>query len=340
MRSTVTPRELVKRSLELCSPPRIPRQLWLLPWAIDHYPKEVAEIQARFPDDIVTSPPFYKEALRTSGEEYAPGIFVDEWGCVFENRQKGVMGEVKEPLVKDWKDWETVRLPTERLSLDAERVNDFCRTTDRFVLAKTGARPFEQLQFLRRPENLFLDLIDRPPELFRLLERVQAFYLEEMTLWAETDVDALVFSDDWGSQSSLLVSPSLWRRMFKPLYRDYIDIGHRHGKYVFMHSDGCIADILPDLVELGLDALNSQLFCLDIEELGRIYGGKITFWGEIDRQYLLPFGTPAKIEAAVKKVHECLYREGGVIAQCEFGVGARPENVRAVFEAWETISSG
>jgi len=137
----MTPRELVKRSLELRSPARIPRQLWLLPWVIDHRPKEVAEIQARFPDDIVTSPPFYKETPRTSGEEYVPGIFVDEWGCVFENRHKGVMGEVKEPLLKDWKDWETVRVPRERLSVEAERVDDFCRSTDRFALAKTGARP-------------------------------------------------------------------------------------------------------------------------------------------------------------------------------------------------------
>lgn len=242
--------------------------------------------------------------------------------------------------MKDWKDWESVRVPRERLSVDAERVNDFCRTTDCFVLARTSARPFELLQFLRKPENLFLDLIDQPPEFCRLLERVQAFYLEEMTLWADTEVDALVFNDDWGSQSSLLISPFLWRKMFKPLYQSYIDIGHRYGKYVFMHSDGYIAEILPDLVELGLDALNSQLFCLDIEELGRSYGGKLTFWGEIDRQLLLPFGTPAEIEAAVRKVHDCLYREGGVIAQCEFGVGAKPENVRAVFEAWERILSG
>jgi hypothetical protein len=336
----MTPRELVKRSLELRSPVRVPRQLWLLPWAIDRHPKEVAEIQARFPDDIVTSPPFYKEALRTAGEEYAPGIFIDEWGCVFENRQRGIMGEVKEPLIRDWREWETVRVPRERLSVNTERVNDFCRTTDRFVLAKTSARPFEQLQFLRKPENLFLDLVDQPPELLRLLERIHSFYLEEMTLWAETEVDALVFSDDWGSQSSLLVSPSLWRRMFKPLYRDYIDVGHQYGKYVFMHSDGCIADILGDLVELGLDALNSQLFCMDIEELGRSYAGKLTFWGEIDRQYLLPFGTAAEVAAAVENVHVCLDREGGVIAQCEFGVAAKPENVRAVFEAWEKIFLG
>lgn len=331
----MTPRQIVLKTLEFQSPPRIPRQLWILPWAIDRYPDEVADIQARFPDDIVTAPAFYKEPLQTFGQEYQPGIFIDEWGCVFENRQAGVMGEVREPLVKDWKDWEKVRVPQERLSVDKEAVDAFCRGTDRFVLANTCVRPFELLQFIRKPENLFLDLSDRPSELLRLLERIHSFYVEEMALWADTEVDALVFSDDWGSQSSLLISPWLWREIFKPLYEEYIDIAHCHGKYVFMHSDGYIVDIFPDLLEIGVDALNCQLFCMDIEELGRNYGGKLTFWGEIDRQYLLPFGTPAEIAAAVKKVRDCLYRQGGVIAQCEFGVGARPENIRAVFEAWE-----
>ncbi|MGQ9672966.1 MAG: uroporphyrinogen decarboxylase family protein [Candidatus Aminicenantales bacterium] len=331
------PRELVFRTLEFRSPQRVPRQLWLLPWALNRYPREIAEIQTRFPDDIVIAPAFYRESLKTSGKEYEPGLFIDEWGCVFENRQEGVMGEVKEPLLKDWKDWPTVQVPRERLSVDRERVNAFCRSTDRFVLANTRVRPFEQLQFIRKSENLFLDLVDLPAELFCLLERIHAFYLEEMTLWAETEVDALVFSDDWGSQNALLISPSLWRKIFRPLYEDYVDIGHRHGKYVFMHSDGFIFDVLSDLVEIGVDALNAQLFCMNIEEIGENYAGRLTFWGEIDRQVLLPFGTRDEIVAAVKRVHHCLYRKGGVIAQCEFGVGAKPENVRAVFEVWENL---
>ncbi len=334
----MTPREIVRRTLEFQSPPRIPRQLWLLPWAAEHYPREVAEIQAMFPDDLVSSPPFYQQAPRTVGEEYKPGVFVDEWGCVFENRQSGVVGEVKEALLKDWKEWETIRVPRERLSVDQEKVDDFCRSTDCFVLASTRVRLFEQLQFIRKPENFFLDLVDQPPELFLLLNRIHAFYLEEMTLWAETEVDALVFSDDWGSQSSLFISPSLWRRMFKPLYAEYVEIGHRYGKYVFMHSDGYIAEILPDLIEIGLDALNAQLFCMNIEELGRNYAGKLTFWGEIDRQYLLPFGTPEEITTAVKRLYDSFYRQGGVIAQCEFGVGAKPENIKAVFQAWQNFS--
>jgi hypothetical protein len=333
----MTSRELVRQTLEFSSPPRIPRQLWLLPWAEHHYPEELARIREKYPDDLLNAPPYYLQALPTSGDEYLPGIYIDEWGCAFENRQKGLIGEVKEPLLADWRDWEKVRIPRERLSVDVARVNDFCFNHDEFILSRWLGKPFEQLQFIRRSDNLYLDLAERPPELFRLLGRMHEFYCAETEIWAQTEVDALVFSDDWGGQHSLLIAPALWQEIFKPLYKDYIDIAHRHGKYSFMHSDGDITAILPDLVELGLDAVNSQLFCMDIEDLGRRFRGLLTFWGEIDRQRLLPFGTADEVRMAVRRVRDALFSAGGVIAQCEFGAGANPANVAMVFQAWEEV---
>lgn len=331
----MTSRGLVVDSLEFRAPARVPRQLWTLPWAEMTWPAELAAIRRRFPDDIVTSPAFLREPLRTQGEEYAPGTYIDEWGCRFESRQAGIIGQVKDPVIKRWADLGSVRVPRERLSVDLGKVDRFCRDSDALVLSKTVVRPFELIQFLRGPENLYADLAERPDGLFRLIEKVHAFYKEEMELWASTGVDALSFADDWGGQKSLLVSPALWRELFKPLYRDYVEIAHRHGQYAFMHSDGHIAAILPDLVEIGVDALNAQLFTMDVAAIGERFAGRLTFWGEIDRQHLLPYGTPAGVAAAVRTVRQALWRQGGVIAQCEFGIGARPENVAAVFEAWD-----
>jgi hypothetical protein len=335
----MTSREIVKRTLEFRSPFRIPRHLWLLPWASIYFPVELARIQKDFPDDIVYSPPFFKKTPPTQGDEYAPGIFIDEWGCLIENRQTGIIGEVKEPFLKSWSDIDTVRPPLDRLSVDTGRVNAYCKSSDKFVVAGCRVRPFEQLQFLRKSVNLYMDLAEQPKGLFVLLERIHEFYKQELELWAGTDVDALLFSDDWGGQKSLLISPALWRTMFKPLYKEYVDIAHRSGKFMFMHSDGYIMDIFPDLVEIGIDAVNSQVFCMDMESLGRRFRGKITFWGEIDRQHILPYGTPEEVRAAVGRAWGSLYDHGGVIAQCEFGIGAKPENVRLVFETWNRISS-
>jgi hypothetical protein len=311
--------------------------MWTLPWTEIHHPGELKKINDRFPDDIAWCPVELKEPPQTTGDPYAIGIYIDEWGCVFNNRQRGVIGEVKEPLVKTWEDLSKVKPPIGGLSVDIEQTNAYCQNTDLFVVAPTGARPFERLQFLRGTEELFIDFALKPVELHSLIDHVHQFFLKELEVWAKTDVDALFFQDDWGSQNNLLISPQTWREIFKPLYKEYIDLAHQHGKYAFMHSDGNIEKIYPDLIELGLDAVNSQLFCMDIEDLGQKYGGKITFWGEIDRQHTLPFGSLNEVEQAVNRVNEHLYHNGGVIAQCSFGVGVKPANVEQVFKTWEDL---
>jgi uroporphyrinogen-III decarboxylase len=164
---------------------------------------------------------------------------------------------------------------------------------------------------------------------------VHDFYLRELKLLAPAAADAITFKDDWGTQSSLLISPKKWRKLFKPLYAEYCRIIHEAGKYVFFHSDGQISAIYPDLIEIGVDAINSQLFCMDIEALAARYKGRITFWGEVDRQHVLAFGTPADVRAAVRRVRRALDDgRGGVIAQCEWGNDNTRENIEAVFEAW------
>lgn len=123
----MTSRELVRSTLELASPKRIPRDMWLLPWAINNYPENVKKIQNKFPDDIIKIPPFYNDlpkslvdAYKPDGDAYTPGIFVDEWSCIFEIRQKGLWGEVKKPLLKEWKDVDKVKIPDELLSINID----------------------------------------------------------------------------------------------------------------------------------------------------------------------------------------------------------------------------
>jgi hypothetical protein len=194
---------------------------------------------------------------------------------------------------------------------------------------------FERMQFLRGSEALYMDLGYGVSELFKLRDMINDFFLREIELWCKTDVDGIRFFDDWGAQRSLLMSPKMWREIFKPLYAEYCRLIHGAGKFVFVHSDGHIDAIIPDLIEIGVDALNAQLFCMDIEELGRKYKGNITFWGEIDRQRLLPYGEPEEIREAVGRVRQALDTgHGGVIAQLEWGKPDPRENIEAAYEAW------
>ena len=132
----------------------------------------------------------------------------------------------------------------------------------------------------------------------------------------------------------------MWREHFKPLYRDYISMAKDAGKYVYMHSDGMIIELIEDLIELGLDAINAQVTCMDMDELQRRYAGRITFWGQMDRQHMLCFGT---VEDAVRHVHE--FHEklrgphgGNIVAQMHIEPSAKPENVEAVLAEFERLS--
>lgn len=334
----MTSKELVLRTLEFRNTEgRAPRQLWTLPWATEHYPETMEQLRREFVWDFDNPKAQLQTPPLTRGDPYAIGTYTDEWGCVFTNIHGGVIGEVKHPIVTDddWADVGNVHIPEELLSFDVEQVNASCaEKKDKFLFCGCCPRPFEQLQFIRGTANLYMDLLDPPRAMLEFLEKMHDFYCRLLTKWAETDVDALNMMDDWGSQNDLLISPALWDRYFRPMYRDYIEIAHSHGKKMFMHSDGHTLRIIPKLIDLGLDAMNSQIFCMGVENLAQ-FKGKLTFWGEIDRQNLIPYGTASEIDAAVASVRETLWQDGGCIAQCEFGPGAKPENILEIYRAWE-----
>lgn len=336
-----TSREIVYKTLEMASPERAPRNLWALPWASNTYPEMIEKLNKDFPTDISTAWGFYKEMPKTVGEQFEPGLYIDEWGCRFTNIQRGIVGEIKEPIIAeddfDWADTSRIHFPRELLTVDTDMVNRQCRETELFMLSWGLPRPFEQLQFIRKTEELFLDLAEPTPGFLKFVAKMHEYYCELCEIWAKTDVDALQLMDDWGSQTALLINPKTWVEIFKPMYKDYCDIAKRHGKRVFMHSDGHILAIYPHLVEIGVDALNSQIFCMGLSELEK-YRGKITFWGEIDRQHILPYASKQEVANAVCEVKERLWQNGGCVAQCEFGMGSMPENVYTVFETWDKIT--
>jgi uroporphyrinogen decarboxylase len=332
----MTPRDRVMKALTFSRPDRAPRHLWYLPGIEMHRPEELARMRALYPEDFTGAGLVYGKGARASGDPARKGSYVDDWGSTWEVYQEGVVGEVKRPAVEDWAALDGLIPPREILAADWPAVDAARASTDRFILAGTTVRPFERMQFLRGTENLYMDMAWGDARFLRLRSLVHEFYLEELSLWARRDVDALSFMDDWGSERALLVNPAMWREYYKPLYAEYARVIRESGKSVFFHSDGNIEAIIPDLIEIGVDALNSQLFCMDIEGVARRHRGKITFWGEIDRQKLLPFGTPDEVRAAVRRVRAALDDgNGGVIAQCEWGLRDPFDNVAAVFSAWD-----
>ena len=334
----MTSRERVRAALEFRTPDRAPRDLWALTWVHLFAKDKQEQVRREYPVDM-QGVGALGPSDRSRDYTGRKGRYVDEWGAVWEVGEDGMAGEVKVPPLADWSALATFQPPWEMLTRAdwnavARAQEENLKGPNKFLMGSCSLRPFERLQFLRGTENLFLDMAWDTAEFHRLREMVHDFFLQELQGWVRTPVDAVFFMDDWGSQQALLIAPEMWRALFKPLYRDYCDLARRAGKKVFFHSDGHIAAIFPDLVEIGIDAVNSQLFCMDIEDLARRFKGRITFWGEIDRQHVLR-GPAEGVRRAVGRVRRALDDgRGGVFAQCEWGPLSPAENIRAVFDAW------
>ncbi len=362
MTDTMTSRERVRRTLTFESPDRAPRDLWMLGTVPVLYGDELADVLSRYPTDFARAPLTYRKqpdsSLKKAAEMvemeenplYATspggprqptptftGKYVDEWGCEWEVLEAGNVGEVIGPRLADWDNFRSFSPPHDLLDeIDLASSYPFYETTDRFVLCSSTVEPFQRLLFLRGFANIMMDFGDEDPNMLKLLAMVHEFNVRQLTILAPVAADAIMFKDDWGSQKSLLISPKQWRKLFKPLYAEYVQLIHEAGKFAFFHSDGQISAIYPDLVEIGIDAINSQMFCMDIEELAHKHKGQITFWGEIDRQQVMPFGTVQEVREAVFRVRCALDDgSGGLVAMCEWANDTPAENIEAVFAAWD-----
>jgi len=146
-------------------------------------------------------------------------------------------------------------------------------------------------------------------------------------------------SDDLGTQTGLLFSPDFYRRIVKPRHRELVRfIKSKTEAKIAIHTDGAIMPILDDLIEAGFEVINPvqiSTYGMSSKKLKEDFGNKISFWGAIDTQKILSFGTPGEVEEEVKKMIENLAPKGGyILASCHnIQAEVRPENICAMFEA-------
>lgn len=332
----MTSRERVIRALNHEPVDRAPRDLWASAATELQRGDELAEMAFRYPNDLVRPEFRYARGRRARGNPRDPGNHTDAWGCTWHVSKRARPGQLRTAPLADAAEIAEYQPPLEILDgAKADRVNRFCADSSQFVLAETQTRPFDRLKMLRGTEAALVDLAAGTRPIRDLLAVLHDFFCREMEFWAATDVDGVVFRDDWGSDAGLLVPRDLWRDLFRPLYRDYCHILRAKDKFAFFRTQGDVTEIFGDLVKVGVDAVHSQLFSMDVEKLARRYRGKITFWGEIDRRRVLEFGTPDDVRGAVDRVRKALdFGRGGVIAQCEWDHTMPFENVAAVFERW------
>jgi uroporphyrinogen decarboxylase len=193
---------------------------------------------------------------------------------------------------------------------------------------------FEQLQQLHGFEATLMDITTDRPEMYRLRDDLLEFNLAWIDNWLKQDYQGLHFADDWGTQTGLMISPDKWQAFFRPVYAAMFEKVKAADLDVWFHSDGDTTAILPDLVELGVDVINCEHDVMDMDVV-KSFAGKICFRTDIDRQHVLPYGSPSEVKRYVNDLFHTLgTRDGGIIANGEVDTDVPLENIEAMYEAF------
>jgi uroporphyrinogen decarboxylase len=257
--------------------------------------------------------------------------YTDEWGITWQNvpyQTKFGTGHYTEmvghPLaptgsgLADDRAIDTYQPPDPdrpELYLEAQQVIREYRD-EYWVVGVTVTTMFETAWALRGYEQTLTDFVLNPDFVERLLDIPFRYHLAAARKLVELGVDMIWIGDDVGAQRRMLISPATWRRFFKPRLASFISTlkAIRPDLKIAYHSDGNIYPIIPDLIDIGLDVLNPiQPMSMDPEQLKREFGRRLCFWGSIDEQHTLPFGSPASVEQEVITRLKTLGRQGGLI---------------------------
>ena len=328
-------RERVQRAIHFERPDRVPISHGVLPAALEKYGAELEAILTEFSDDFgwdYTVKPTPEEYPSIYQVGYSEDAFGTQWRCL-ESGLKGI--PIGFPLA-DWAAYDSYQWPELPVGTPAYCIHSaHVEGRDGRWYPRGGVIKFwEQMEQIRGMEALMLDIAEGSAEFERFLDDMLAFNLRWIDRWLACDFDGLVFADDWGSQRNLLISPKTWRRVFKPAYAAMFGKVKAAGWNVHLHSDGMILDIIPDLIEIGVDVLNCQTMVIGPEKL-RPFAGQVCFRTDLDRQHILPHGSPAQVQEHVHEVFDAVgTSDGGIIAFGEVSPDVPLDNVRAMYQAF------
>ena len=187
--------------------------------------------------------------------------------------------------------------------------------TDRYILVMVYGSHFEKANAARGIENFLMDIGGDFAFAKQLCTRIidkNMVMLENVLACPE--IDGILLGSDWGSQRGSLMNPDTWDELIRPGEQREYDLVHGYGKDVWVHSCGKIDVLIPRLAEMGVDVLNPlQPECMDVAAIKRDYGHKLAFWGGINTQQILPFGTPDEVRVEARRTRDLLSAGGGYI---------------------------
>jgi len=306
----MTPRERVLAAFRFEEADALPYTIWYDEGVgkriAEHY--RDPEWFRQFPDHILRLTVEWEQKRPTG-----PDTYVDPHGTEWRTGQ--VLRLIRPALAEP--NLEGYELPdgTRGIAAEAPPIREqFEQAPDVFRVVGYGFGLFERGWMLRGFENFFMDLVERPAFVEELLDAILEQQLAIVDALAQLPVDGIIFSDDYGDQRGVIIGPHLWRQYVKPRHQVLYQRAHEHGKFTLHHTCGNVFDIIPDLIEIGLDCLQClQPEAMDVYETKRRYGDQLRLWGGLGTQQLLPRGTPQEIHEEVLRLARELGRSGGYV---------------------------
>jgi uroporphyrinogen decarboxylase len=223
------------------------------------------------------------------------------------------------------------------------RIKDLRTRGDWAILLSLPGNFIATSSMLRGFEDWFIDSALNPELLAALMDQVLDIQMEMCaTILKEAGdlVDIVVNLDDLATQDRMLVSMPVYRRLLEPrLHKFYEFVRKNTRAKILHHTDGAVEPLMNSLIELGVDAVNplqvSAKGMGDVASLKNKYGSRLSFWGGIDTQHLLPFGLPADVKTAVREIKQSLNVSGGYVLTSVHNIqnDVPPQNIVAMFEA-------
>jgi len=313
----------LKQAIAYDSPDEIPISVGILPAAWMRYGKEIAALAKEYPEYIPNVPDYNNPESLLWGTYHA-GEHTDEWGCVWSNIDAGMEAYVTGHPIKTLEDIRSLKIPESR----------------------NGWLPhgfmYLRLLDLRGFEEAMVDFAEEYDELQMLIDKVTEYNCiqVDVRLPDYNKGDIFFFGDDLGMQHGLAIGAEKWRRYLKPAFSKIYAPIKAKGCLIYMHTDGYILDIIPDLVECGVDMINPQFRANGIDKLARICKGKIPLDLDLDRQ-LFPYATPSQLDDHVRECLEDLYLpEGGLALKIELNYEVPINNMAALFDAARKYRKG
>ena len=316
----LTSKEIMLRAIEQRDPPRLPL----------HFCNRDFD----WSDSRVTGPGWSTDFVCDK-----PGR--TEWGYVWESLD-GTMGQPSEHPIIDEAALARYTPPDPAAPGRFAHFPDFLTEYgDHFLRVGCGITGFNQATFLRGFEDFLMDLYSERAMAERILDLVFNYENAMIEHFCEYPFDAVGFGDDWGTQQGLLISPELWREVFRPRYAEQFARIHQAGKKVWFHCCGNIHEVIGDFIDIGVDVLELlQPDVFGIEWLGREFGGHVTFCCSVDHQRRALTGTREEIFAYVAQLVNTLGKfHGGFIGYVEDYncLGMQEETYQHICEAFRTV---